>query len=294
MKNVSPIILCAAAICLAPGNAAAQSNVNWTGGTGNWTNGAAWFNELLGQSGFLPSTDFSEIARIDGGGVVSVTTPLANGTDQGSSTNPGEIRLGTVSGAGELVIAAGGTLRAQTATSTDGGIEVGGGPGAGTLRVLPGGALTIDGGLISASRRRQSGAIRSGRRRHGYDHRRFSGDGRHDDRPSQYELQLCDQPSRCKLPASTGQCSPAGSAPRCRRQARSESRGRFGPTLAASRRQSGAPGICSKGQALAAHFPASTRRWPVRWARGRRCWYRRPTPLAGANRCSFRFASWPC
>lgn len=124
----------------------AQTNVNWTGGVGNWSNRSAWLNESLNQTGFLPSYQFNEIARIDGNGVVSVTTPLANGEDQGTSTNPGEVRLGTVSGAGELIINSGGSLRVQDAESTDGGLEVGG-TGKGILRVLPGGALTIDGTL---------------------------------------------------------------------------------------------------------------------------------------------------
>jgi len=151
MKNLPLLLVLAAGHGVIAAPALAQTNVNWTGGTGNWTNGAAWFNEALAQTGFMPSADFSEIARIDGGGGVSVTTPLANGTDQGASTNPGEVRLATVSGTGELIIASGGTLRVQDAESTDGGLEVGGGPGAGVLRVLPGGALTADGAMTSAA-----------------------------------------------------------------------------------------------------------------------------------------------
>jgi prepilin-type N-terminal cleavage/methylation domain-containing protein len=150
MKNVPCKLLLGLWLCLAAGKSAAQTNVNWTGAVGDWTNRSSWFNELLAQSGFLPSADFNEIARIDAGGVVSVTTPLANGTDQGASTNPGEVRLGTVSGVGELTVASTGTLRVQDASSTDGGVEVGGGPGSGVLRVLPGGSLTVDGALTSA------------------------------------------------------------------------------------------------------------------------------------------------
>src|SRR3954467_11347001 len=86
--------------CLLTSQLRGQTNVNWTGGTGDWTNGANWFNETLNGSGFMPSADFNEVARIDNGGVVSVTTALANGTDQGASTNPGRVRLATVAGNG--------------------------------------------------------------------------------------------------------------------------------------------------------------------------------------------------
>ncbi|MCC6494413.1 MAG: hypothetical protein IT424_15490 [Pirellulales bacterium] len=149
MRNTSQKLFAAALVALLSSQAAAQTNVNWTGSAGSWNTGSAWFNEALEQSGLLPSADFSEIARIDAGGVVTVNTALADGTDQGASTNPGEVRLGTVSGVGELVIAGTGTLRVQDAADADGGLEVGG-AGSGILRVLPGGALTIDGGLASA------------------------------------------------------------------------------------------------------------------------------------------------
>jgi hypothetical protein len=124
--------------------------VNWTGGTGNYSTGASWFNESLAQSGFLPSVDFNETGRIDNGGVVSVTTQLANSTDQGASTNPGALLLGTVAGSGELNVASGGSLRVQQGTTTNGGMQVGG-AGTGTIRVLPGGSLTVDGPLNVAA-----------------------------------------------------------------------------------------------------------------------------------------------
>ncbi|MBA3484131.1 MAG: hypothetical protein H0T51_20180 [Pirellulales bacterium] len=126
-----------------------STNVNWTGGPGNWTNTSKWFNETSLSTGFLPSVDYNEIARIDGG-VVTVNTGLANGTDASGSTNPGGVRLGTVSGAGELTIANAGTLRVQDGTATNGSLVVGG-AGSGTLRVQRGGSLTVDGPLTSAA-----------------------------------------------------------------------------------------------------------------------------------------------
>ncbi|RIK75129.1 MAG: hypothetical protein DCC67_15640, partial [Planctomycetota bacterium] len=63
---------------------------------------------------------------------------------------PGEVRLGSIAGAGELIIANAGTLRVQDAEQTDGGLHLGG-AGTGVLRVLPGATLTVDGALTSAA-----------------------------------------------------------------------------------------------------------------------------------------------
>jgi hypothetical protein len=151
MKIFSPLLYASAIYWILSGSASAQSFVNWVGGTSNWNAGSSWFNEALAQTGSLPSADFDEIARIDNGGIVSVTTPLANGVDQGFTTNPAEVRLATVAGTGELVIAAGGSLRVQDTSLTNGSISVGGGLGGATLRVLPGGSLTVDGAIASGT-----------------------------------------------------------------------------------------------------------------------------------------------
>jgi hypothetical protein len=151
MRYITAKLFTIALVGLLAGQSTAQAQtfVNWTGGTGNWNNNAGWFNEGTGLPGTLPSADFSEIARIDAGGVVTVNTALANGSDGGFTTNPGEVRLGSVTSSGELVITNTGTLRVQVAENVDGGIDVGG-AGTGVLRVLPGGALTVDGPLASA------------------------------------------------------------------------------------------------------------------------------------------------
>lgn len=150
MKIFYGIMLALGAGCLAPALATAQAYVNWTGGAGDWSNRNGWFNEAFASTGFLPSADFKEIARIDGGGVVSVTTALADATDQGSSTNPAELRLGSTAGTGELIVTATGKLRIQDTDDASGGISLGG-AGTGVLRVLPGGQLSIDGPLTSAA-----------------------------------------------------------------------------------------------------------------------------------------------
>src|SRR5688500_970328 len=112
MKTHLTLLIAALAALQFSTSAFAQTapNVNWTGGAGHWVDTSRWFNESTATTGFLPSVDFNEIARIDGG-VVTVNTALANGSDQGASTNPGSVRLGSVSGAGELIIANGGSLR---------------------------------------------------------------------------------------------------------------------------------------------------------------------------------------
>lgn len=150
MKTCFQIMLAASMCCIAPSIAKAQSFVNWTGAAGDWSNRNSWFNELLAQNGFLPSSDFMEIARVDSGGVVTVSTPLANGVDQGFSTNPAELRIGSVAGVGEVIISGTGTLRIQSTAGTSGGISLGGN-GSGVLRVLPGGSLTVDGGITSTA-----------------------------------------------------------------------------------------------------------------------------------------------
>ena len=153
MKKYLCTLVAATAAIYAAASATAQTTtfVNWTGGPGNWNNSALWFNEAAAGTGFLPSIDYDEIARIDAG-IVTVNTPLANASDQGASTNPGAIRLGSVSGGGELIIASGGTLRVEDRpeTITSGGFSVGG-VGANTLRVQRGGSLTVDGLLDSTA-----------------------------------------------------------------------------------------------------------------------------------------------
>jgi hypothetical protein len=152
MKLLTPSLLVAVATLRLMSTASAQTDfVNWTGGAGNWADGSLWFNEPLATTGYLPSVDYDEVARVDGG-VVTVNSPLADGSDQGASTNPGAIRLGSVSGGGEIIIASGGTLRVENRpeNETAGGFSVGG-VGANTLRVQRGGALTVDGLLDSTA-----------------------------------------------------------------------------------------------------------------------------------------------
>jgi prepilin-type N-terminal cleavage/methylation domain-containing protein len=150
MRICYRIMLALSMCCIAPLAATAQSFLNWTGGAGDWSNRSSWYNESFAGTGFLPSVDFNEIARVDSGGVVTVSTALANGSDQGSSTNPAELRLGSVAGVGEVIVSSGGTLRIQDTDQTTGGVSLGG-VGTGVLRVLPGGSLTVDGGISSAA-----------------------------------------------------------------------------------------------------------------------------------------------
>jgi hypothetical protein len=150
MKIWFTSILAAAMCCILSSPSTAQTFVNWTGNAGDWSNRNGWFNESLGGTGFLPSADFGEIARIDDGGVVTASTALANGSDQGSSTNPGELQIGVLAGTGELIVSSTGTLRIEDTEQTTGALTLGG-AGNGVLRVLPGGALTADGAINTAA-----------------------------------------------------------------------------------------------------------------------------------------------
>lgn len=150
MKIWFTSMLAAAMCCILSSPSTAQTFVNWTGNAGDWSNRNGWFNESLGGTGFLPSADFGEIARIDNGGVVTTSTALANGSDQDSSTNPGELQIGVLAGTGELVVSGTGTLRIEDTEQTTGALTLGG-AGNGVLRVLPGGALTADGAINSAA-----------------------------------------------------------------------------------------------------------------------------------------------
>lgn len=151
MKQLLRFLLVAAALPLSPTAIQAQTFVNWTGGAGNWTDVTKWFNDGTQGTGALPSSDFIEVARIDNGGVVTVNTPLADGTSAGFSTNVANLLVGAVGGTGELVIASGGSLHVQSTLATSGLLDVGFGAGTGTVRVLPGGSLRTDSWFSNAS-----------------------------------------------------------------------------------------------------------------------------------------------
>ncbi len=151
MKLPHRLLLAAAAIALGPADVRAQTFVNWTGGAGNWTDVTKWFNEGTQGTGALPSADFVEIARIDNGGVVTIDTPLADGTSGGFSTNPANLLVGAVGGTGELIIASGGSLHVQSTIATPGLLDVGFGAGTGIVRVLPGGSLRTESWFSNAS-----------------------------------------------------------------------------------------------------------------------------------------------
>jgi hypothetical protein len=151
MKRLHRLLLAAAALAVPAADVNAQTFVNWTGGAGNWTEAAKWFNEGTQGAGALPSADFVEVARIDNGGVVTVNTLLADGTAAGSSTNPANLLVGAVGGTGELVVASGGSLHVQSTIATPGLLDVGFGGGTGTVRVLPGGSLRTDSWFSNAA-----------------------------------------------------------------------------------------------------------------------------------------------
>lgn len=137
------------ALCLLTAETNGQTFVNWTGTTGNWTDANNWFNEGTMSPGSLPSVDFEEIARIDGGDV-TVNTALADTTINGFSANPGQLLLGNLGGVSQLTIASGGSLHVDAGLVANGFLDIGFGPGTGTVRVLPGGSLQVDGFFSTA------------------------------------------------------------------------------------------------------------------------------------------------
>lgn len=145
-----PALAMSIALCLVVSQTKAQVFVNWTtDATGNWTDGNNWFNEGTSSTGAIPSVDYEEVARIDGGNV-TINTPLADGIVNGSSSNPGSLLLGNQGGTSVLTIESGGSLHVQAGVSTNGFLDIGFGPGVGTVAVLPGGSLAVDGFFSTA------------------------------------------------------------------------------------------------------------------------------------------------
>lgn len=117
-----------------------QTDITWTGGTGDWTVGSNW------SGGLAPEGIFGEQALINNGGVAQLTVPFINDEGAGVLGGPGNLILGQALGdSGTLEISASGDLKLDSGANVIRRIDVGGGStttgGTGTLSISGSGRL---------------------------------------------------------------------------------------------------------------------------------------------------------